>query len=776
MDRDTSYRGRIGEKINPFSIINNKTYHKKNSENSWEYKEYPEFDINFICISKDGTLGEIWKVGDLYLGLPSQTVKGLKKYISEDGEEILEYFDKKIINEGLEPEQCVWKREQPPKEFNKLWIRYKSEMNREKNGIKRSAIRESFIEDRDKLIEENQDFVDSQYHKRKYGIFIKIDKEVHYLSGENWLFLQDYYLTESNMYGYYRVVAMESYWHWEGCRADSRVWGEMRGKGRRTSWSVESASMAINEATITKYAEIPIVSERKELAGKLFTGKIVNSYKYFPIYFKPIVELPNDQPKSNLEIVQETDENETSVIDFYPTKSTAYDSLKVKNLSINDEIGKWENESLTEFISRHSKCHTEGGATGRFGSTAGDYSKGGGEEFEAEFIKANALKRNKLGRTENGLVSFFIDVCYTMTQPVSYFDKWGYSIVGDPIEPIKNESGIIIEFGAETDWNITFETLKSQKKKTSLNGFLRDMPRKIEHMFRNEGGINNDFDIDNLNNHVDYLNGLTDYDLRETIFRGNLVWVGEPYKSNVTWRPNDKGKIFTTWIPDVELQNLSYKGTFHGKELIMPSNNHIGCLGIDSYDISKTVDGAGSNGAIVGYSKYSMTGCPSHSFFLKYVERPDKRDDFYDDAIKICKFFGMYALIESNKPRLLEYMSEKGFRGYSMTRPDKKWKDLSDFEKDYGGIPSSKQGNDDQANLLKDYIFDFIGQNVENDCKVYFKDMLLEWIKFNVRKRTAFDLSVAGQLALLGSQYKVTQRKSVALNNEGGLSLSSFSA
>ena len=264
MDRDTSYRGRIGEKINPFSIINNKTYHKKNSENSWEYKEYPEFDINFICISKDGTLGEIWKVGDLYLGLPSQTVKGLKKYISEDGEEILEYFDKKIINEGLEPEQCVWKREQPPKEFNKLWIRYKSEMNREKNGIKRSAIRESFIEDRDKLIEENQDFVDSQYHKRKYGIFIKIDKEVHYLSGENWLFLQDYYLTESNMYGYYRVVAMESYWHWEGCRADSRVWGEMRGKGRRTSWSVESASMAINEATITKYAEIQIVSERKE--------------------------------------------------------------------------------------------------------------------------------------------------------------------------------------------------------------------------------------------------------------------------------------------------------------------------------------------------------------------------------------------------------------------------------------------------------------------------------------------------------------------------------
>lgn len=173
-----------------------------------------------------------------------------------------------------------------------------------------------------------------------------------------------------------------------------------------------------------------------------------------------------------------------------------------------------------------------------------------------------------------------------------------------------------------------------------------------------------------------------------------------------------------------------------------------------------------------------MSGAPSHSFFLHYLHRPEKRDDFYEDVIMICQFFGMYALVENNKPRLLEFMNDNGFRGYSLTRPDKKWKDLSPFEKECGGVPSSKQGNKDQASLLKDYIFDFIGgADVAKDCNCYFKEMIKEWKKFNVNKRKEFDTTVACQLALMGSQYKVKQRKTVNLKmQEDGIGLDSFGA
>ena len=111
-----------------------------------------------------------------------------------------------------------------------------------------------------------------------------------------------------------------------------------------------------------------------------------------------------------------------------------------------------------------------------------------------------------------------------------------------------------------------------------------------------------------------------------------------------------------------------------------------------------------------------------------------------------------------------------------MTRPDKKWRDLSPFEKDHGGVPASTELNKDVANLLKDYIFDFIGQNLDEDCKVYFIDMIQEWVKFDVKKRKKFDLTVACQLALLGCQYRPKQRKPFGLSGGGGVGFEAFSA
>lgn len=781
---DKSYRDRIGKKVDIKDIIPAKIYKNKNKEHSWEYRCYPEFNENFICISKDGTLGDIYFIYNLYVGLPSQEIQGKKTTKDKEGNEVASYFDKEILNEGLSGKKAKWKRDETrPVEFDDLWFDYKSKMANEKgSGTKRQNFRNDFVRKRNKLVSENIDFVKSEFHKRDNGIFVKIDNEVHYLTGENWLFLEHYYLTESDIYPNFRLTQTEAYWHWEACVADSRGWGEIRGKGRRTSWSVESASMALNMVTRTKYAKIPIVSERKDLAAELFTDKIVKSFEYFPIYFKPLVALPNDEPKNTLEITHETKRRETGKITFYPTKTTAYDSTKVKSLSINDEIGKWLDESLIDFISRHSKCHTEGNSRGkgRFGSTAGEYFKGGGEEFEIEFNAADPEKRNKItGRTENGLVNFFIDICYTMTEPMNFFDEWGYSIVHDPEEPIVNEFGQIVEVGAITFWNATFQTLKAAGEKQKLNGFLRDAPRKIEHMFRNEGGVNNDFDIDNLNNHKDYLNGFTHDMLSESIiYRGNLAFKGEKFNSDVMWIPHPKGKFQSTWLPDKDRQNKSSEREFHGKKMKMPLHDNVGSLGVDSYDIiGNTGDGNGSDGAIVGYSKFNMVGCPSHSFFLIYKERPDVRNDFYDDVIMACQFFGMSALVESNKARLLEYMYDNGYTGYALRRQDKKWKDLTEAEQKWGGIPSSVPVIEDQANLLKTYIFNNIGgDNLSTDCKVWYSELIKEWTDFNLQKRKLFDLGVASGMAIMGAQYQVKKRKEFKGVITGGVTMRSFGA
>lgn len=764
---DKSYRDIIAERIDVHLLIPKAIYDKRNKDKSWKYQKYPEYDINFMCISKDGTLGEIWKVGDLLLGLPPSK-----------GKEILNLnidINGNKLEQPLDSDNSIWRRTKIPNDFLLLERTYKRDM-RVTKGIKRNDIRKKYVKDRNVLTEKYKEFIDKEFHRRTYGLFIKIDEDIIYLTGENYMFLNYYYLAEDKIYPNFRITAAHTWWHWEGVCADKDSWGELRLKSRRVAWTVEACSIALNKMTRTTYIEIPVVSETDRLAGKLFQGKIVNSFKYYPTYFIPLNYKPNEQATTKLEITFETDEQEVSNISVYPTKAVAYDSTKAK-YGINDEVGKYTNTTFTEFRGNHRDCYFKGLTNivgkGKFGSTAGEFANGG-ESYKYEFESANPLERDKLGRTSTGLIALFVDDCYTSA---GFFDKWGYPIVHNPFEPIENEDGEILEYGAITAWNITAEN-KKKGKKSDYNNFLRQHPRTVDHAFRNEGGLNNDFDIDNLNDHFDHVNNLTEGQLNEVIYRGNLDWEGEKFNSKIIWKPNTKGRIQTTWIPDKEHQNKSVKINFHGKNLVAPANSDVGCFGVDSYDmIGNTKTGTGSDGSIVGFSKFNMKGAPSHSFFLIYKERPKKRDDFFDDVIKICVFFGMYALIESNKARLLEYMYDNGFTGYSLRRQDKKWKYLNDQEKLWGGIPSSTQVIEDQASGLKDYIVDNIGgENLDNDCKVYFKELIQEWIDFNINKRKEFDLGVASGMAKMGAQYSLKQRVYIGDNKSGGISFEDFLA
>jgi len=750
---DKSYRDTIAKEIDPLSLIEPAVYKARNESKSWKNTRYPKIDPNFICISKDGTLGKVFKVGDLIIGLPSSE-------------------GKEIMNEGLSGANAKWKRTPIPKDFLDLEIAYRRDMKRYRQGNKRKEAREAYRKGKRVLEKKHEKHIEREFHRREHGLFIKVDEEVVYITGSNYMFLNYYFLTEDNMYPHFRITAMHTWWHWAACQADPTCWGELRLKSRRVAWTSEAASEALNMFTQYRYSQIPVVSENERLAKKLFTEKVVKPFKYYPTFFKPVLDDPNKIDQSVLEIEFDTDNAETSNVGLYPTKAVSYDSTKAHPFSINDEVGKYVNVSFTTFRGNHKDCHFKGlhkiVSTGKFGSTAGAFSEGG-KSFKYEFESARASKRDKLGKTVTQLISLFVDDCYTSA---GFFDEWGYPVVFDPEEPILNEDGEYIEYGAVTSWENDFNKLQQEGDKTDLNNFLRQHPRVVEHAFRSEGGANNDFDIDNLNNHADFLRAKHSIELVETIFRGNLVWTAEPYNSPVEWRPSTNGRFFTTWIPPKEIQNNHQMRRWRGESMLQtPGNSMVGSFGVDSYDIDETVDGRGSNGAIVGASRMNLVGCPNHSLFLKYAHRPDKAVHFYDDTAKALWFFGVMGLIENNKPRILEHLVQRGMRAYIITRPDKKWKDLSKPERQYGGIPSSKQGNADQAILLKSYIFDFMGQNLEEDCKVWFIDLVEEFIEFNVKKRKRFDLSVATQLALLANQYMPKQRQTVAYRSNQGSSI-----
>ena len=113
-------------------------------------------------------------------------------------------------------------------------------------------------------------------------------------------------------------------------------------------------------------------------------------------------------------------------------------------------------------------------------------------------------------------------------------------------------------------------------------------------------------------------------------------------------------------------------------------------------------------------------------------------------------FYGMPILAENNKPRLLYYLKRRGYRGYSMNRPDKLRSKLSVTEKEIGGVPNSSEDmKQAHAAAIESYIDENIGFNNDAYGNMLFLRTLNDWSKFNLNSRTKHDASISSGLAIM---------------------------
>jgi len=124
---------------------------------------------------------------------------------------------------------------------------------------------------------------------------------------------------------------------------------------------------------------------------------------------------------------------------------------------------------------------------------------------------------------------------------------------------------------------------------------------------------------------------------------------------------------------------------------------------------------------------------------------------FFEDVLMALVFYGMPILAENNKPRLLYYFKRRGYRGFSMNRPDKVWNKLSTTEKEIGGMPNSSEDiKQAHAAAIEMYINDHVGRTQEGDYgTMYFNETLNDWAKFDINKRTKHDASISSGLAIM---------------------------
>ena len=541
---------------------------------------------------------------------------------------------------------------------------------------------------------------------------------------------------------------------WEACRADYRSYGMCYLKNRRSGFSFMASGETVNMATMSTDARFGVLSKSGADAKKMFTDKIVPISVNYPFFFKPIQD-GMDRPKTELAYrvpaskftrrsIVSTDKPEDlagldTTIDWKNTGDNAYDGEKLR-LLVHDESGKWERPNDIQNNWRVTKTTLRLGSRiiGKcmMGSTSNALDKGG-RNFKKLYDDSDVTKRNANGQTRSGLYSLFIPMEWNYE---GYIDSYGYPVFNTPSKKVYGPHGTPIKIGVIEYWDNEVEGLKEDSD--GLNEFYRQFPRTTKHAFRDESKMSL-FNLSKIYEQIDYNEDLKQ---QRVVTQGSFQWENGIKDTKVIFAPNKDGRFIISWVPPLNLQNR----VINKNGIKYPGNEHMGAFGCDSYDISGTVDGKGSNGSLHGLTKFSMEEAPADHFFLEYIARPQTAEIFFEDVLMACIFYGMPILAENNKPRLLYHFKRRGYRGYSMNRPDKTYMKLSVTEREIGGIPNSSEDiKQAHAAAIESYIETRVGFLGDMYGDMYFQRTLEDWAVFDINSRTKHDATISSGLAIM---------------------------
>lgn len=709
-------------------IIDDKTRLGRNKAKSWKYGYDPSIDT--VIISRDGTLGEIYCVNGVNIGLPQKPA------------------DKLLVNYGKTPLNQKWDRQPMPA------------------GLTEETVNKA----------QYQEYLSEEERRLDEGLWILINGFPIYLTGTYYHFVQ--WFREEEKYPSFRQIQNELMLFWEACKADNRCYGMDYVKNRRFGASALGENELLKSATENENKILGMISKKGTDAKKIF-NRLVRAFKRLPFFLQPVfdgtttpkTELVFSEPTKKRKSGEKIDSGEglDTVISWHNTEMNAMDGEKIFR-SLIDEAGKYPVQvPFSEYWNIVKTSHRIGSnIVGKaFVVSTVNAMKKGGAEFFKIWKGSNPLERNPNGQTKSGLYRIFIAAKYCLE---GYFDQYGFSIVEDPEKPILNDLGEYRTIGAKTYLKNEADSITDPG---DLNEFLRQFPDSENDAFRPESS-DCAFNLTKILDQTDHNANVFDDEFREDekyngnkeLERGNLCWKDGIQDTEVIWSPDPiNGRIFIAkgCHPPLDYRNKKEKRTLNGVNAWAPLAEHIGAFGVDPYNRSKGADGRGSKGAIHLYTKTNTSDLPNETFIVEYIDRAPTVELFFEDVLMLMVYYSMPMLCEESNDKFLTMIYDRGYRHYSMNNPFKFYDELTPNQKKYGGAPpqDSKIG-DAQFFAIQTYIEQYIGYSDDSSIRepgtigyMPFNRTLLQWKDVDPDDRTKFDAYISSSLALLANQRRV---------------------
>jgi hypothetical protein len=350
---------------------------------------------------------------------------------------------------------------------------------------------------------------------------------------------------------------------------------------------------------------------------------------------------------------------------------------KTDEKAADQNIPKWWNNTMKPAIERGDNIR----GFCIMPSTVGDMDTGGGSQFLEVVNGSHFTNRNDNGRTDTGLLNFFMPGWYAAE---GYIDKYGYSIVEDPEEPVLTNEGIYVEIGAKT-W------VKNTADNLERKGNWEDL---IKHQQNFPGSWRDAFAI------IPKSMGLPITEMREalkdlkfkrapTTLKGNFKWIGNELGGDVYWENDSNGKWVMAYLPPVQFRNKKTvvtpdegyippagNGTIYAPEATV-ANKFFFCG--DPVKFNKRNTSGGKKSAAAGAMFYKQDSSVdmidgkwkpreqwvSNDWTMFYKEKTENKDEYHEEWLKACIFHGAYMYPEfPDGEDITEYFRKHGFDGY----------------------------------------------------------------------------------------------------------------